>query len=61
MVRLPFILKQAYACLGHKRGGFPQAEVLADRMLLLYPELIENQINRVTGSIRRFFPRAGRS
>jgi dTDP-4-amino-4,6-dideoxygalactose transaminase len=60
---VPLHLQGAYAGLGHKRGDFPQAELLADRMLSLpmYPELTEEQVDLVTGEIEQFFQEAGQS
>ena len=55
----PIHLQNAYADLGHKKGDFPQAERLADRILSLpmFPELTDEQIQRVASEIRRFFER----
>jgi dTDP-4-amino-4,6-dideoxygalactose transaminase len=60
---VPLHLQDAYEGLGHKHGDFPQAELLADRMLSLpmYPELSEEQVDLVTAEIERFFQEAGRS
>lgn len=53
----PIHLQQAYADLAYKNGDFPQAERLANRILSLpmFPELSDDQIERVAREIRRFF------
>jgi len=50
-------LQKAYADLGHKAGDFPIAEKAARECLSLpiYPELSDEQIQRVAGAIREFF------
>jgi dTDP-4-amino-4,6-dideoxygalactose transaminase len=50
-------LQPAYADLGHKRGEFPQAEAWADECLSLpiYPELTEEQQDRVVAEVAAFF------
>ncbi len=55
----PIHLQEAYADLGYRPGDFPQAERLAKRVLSLpmYPELREDQIERVARAIRKFFER----
>ena len=52
---LPFM--PAYAYLGHKPSDFPIAFANQDRILSLpmYPELSEEQIAHVVGSIKEFF------
>jgi dTDP-4-amino-4,6-dideoxygalactose transaminase len=53
----PIHLQPAYRELGYRRGDFPNAERLADRMLSLpmFPELSEPQIEAVASGFRRFF------
>jgi dTDP-4-amino-4,6-dideoxygalactose transaminase len=53
----PLHLQPAYADLGHKRGEFPQAEAWADECLSLpiYPELTEEQQDRVVAQVASFF------
>jgi dTDP-4-amino-4,6-dideoxygalactose transaminase len=53
----PLHLQPAYADLGHKRGEFPQAEAWADECLSLpiYPELTEEQQDRVVAEVAAFF------
>ena len=54
---IPIHLQQAYTDLGYRKGDFPQAERLADRMLSLpmFPELSSQQIGRVRDEIEGFF------
>jgi len=60
---MPIHLQGAYADLGLGPGSFPSAERLAKRTLSLpmFPELTNDQIETVTGSIREFFARGGRA
>lgn len=53
----PIHLQEAYRSLGYRRGSFPNAESLANRTLSLpmFPELSEQQIERVASSIKAFF------
>jgi dTDP-4-amino-4,6-dideoxygalactose transaminase len=57
---LPLHLQKAYAHLGHKPGDFPVAEKAARECLSLpiYPELTEEQIQRVAGVIQEFFQKS---
>jgi len=50
-------LQPAYASLGHKRGEFPHAEAWVDECLSLpiYPELTEEQQDRVVAAVKAFF------
>jgi dTDP-4-amino-4,6-dideoxygalactose transaminase len=59
---IPIHLQEAYRELGLGPGAFPQAERLAQESLSLpmYPELTEEQIGNVTGTIGEFFA-SGRS
>lgn len=52
---LPIHLQEAYAPAGQKRGSFPVAERSAERLLSLpmYPELDDEQIERVARETRR--------
>jgi dTDP-3-amino-3,4,6-trideoxy-alpha-D-glucose transaminase len=52
----PIHLQSAYADLGYKKGDFPNAEALAQRILSLpmFPELTEDQIEYVCEQIRSF-------
>jgi len=54
---LPLHLQPPFANLGHKRGGFPEAERAADEVLSLpmYPELGDEGVDRVSAAIRSFF------
>ncbi len=56
---LPLHLQKAYAKLGHKPGDFPVAEKAACECLSLpvYPELTDEQIERVASVIKDFFKR----
>lgn len=53
---IPIHLQPAYGDCGYKRGDFPVAESLADKILSLpmYPELTNEMIESVVGSIRAF-------
>jgi dTDP-4-amino-4,6-dideoxygalactose transaminase len=50
---IPIHLQPAYASLGYKCGDLPVTEALADRVLSLpmFPELSEEQIDRVTQAV----------
>lgn len=54
---IPLHLQPAYAFLGHKEGDFPAGEAYARECLSLpiYPELTEDQLDRVVITIQRFF------
>ena len=54
---LPLHLQKAYAHLGHREGDFPVSEKAARECLSLpiYPELTEEQIQRVAEAINQFF------
>src|SRR5207244_13402168 len=54
---VPLHLQKCYAHLGHEPGDFPIAERAARECLSLpiYPEMTEEQIERVTDVIRNFF------
>jgi dTDP-4-amino-4,6-dideoxygalactose transaminase len=54
---VPVHLQKAYQDLGLARGTLPITEQAADEILSLpiYPELTEEQIERVTDSVRMFF------
>ena len=53
---LPLHLQKAYDHLGYKKGDFPVAENIADRLLSLpmFPELTRDQIEYVVESIKEF-------
>jgi dTDP-4-amino-4,6-dideoxygalactose transaminase len=57
---LPLHLQPAFASLGHRRGDFPQAEAWADECLSLpmYPELTDEQQDRVVAGVTSFFNRS---
>jgi dTDP-4-amino-4,6-dideoxygalactose transaminase len=50
-------LQPAYADLGHRRGEFPEAEAWADECLSLpiFPELTEEQQDRIVAEVAAFF------
>jgi dTDP-4-amino-4,6-dideoxygalactose transaminase len=54
---IPIHLQEAYADLGYQRGQFPIAEQLAGEILSMpmFPELREEQIERVARAIREFY------
>jgi dTDP-4-amino-4,6-dideoxygalactose transaminase len=54
---LPLHLQKCYASLGYKAGDFPIAEQATRECLVLpiYPELTEEQIQRVASVIKQFF------
>ena len=53
----PLHLTGAYKYLVYKKSDFPIVEKVADEILSLtmYPELIENQIDYICESIRKFY------
>ena len=58
---LPLHLQKCYASLGYKQGDFPVAEKAARECLSLpvYPELTDEQIQRVASVIKDFFAKQG--
>jgi dTDP-4-amino-4,6-dideoxygalactose transaminase len=54
---IPIHLQKCYKELGHKRGDFPVAERLSDKILSLpmFPELTEAQIQYVATRIKEFY------
>jgi dTDP-4-amino-4,6-dideoxygalactose transaminase len=57
----PIHLQTAYADLGHKKGDFPRAERLSERILSLpmFPELTASQIELVADNVCGFFANGG--
>jgi dTDP-4-amino-4,6-dideoxygalactose transaminase len=57
---VPLHLQPAYAFLGHRRGDLPLTEAWADECLSLplYPELTEEQQDRVIAAVVAFFAQA---
>ena len=53
---IPLHLQKAYEYLGHQVGDFPAAEKCANEILSLpmYPELKEEQIERIVKAIKRY-------
>jgi len=53
---VPLHLQPCFSALAHKRGDFPCSEKAADETIALpmYPELTEEQLRFVVGSIRQF-------
>jgi dTDP-4-amino-4,6-dideoxygalactose transaminase len=51
---VPVHLQKAYEFLGHQIGAFPIAEKIASELISLpmFPELTEEQIAHVTGSLK---------
>ncbi len=54
---LPLHLQKCYASLGYRAGDFPVAEKAANECLSLpiYPELTDEQVQRIAATIREFF------
>ncbi len=54
---VPLHLQPAAQSLGYKRGSFPVAERLADRILSipLYSELEDNEVEHVVASVKSYF------
>jgi dTDP-4-amino-4,6-dideoxygalactose transaminase len=54
---IPLHLQKAYEHLGHQKGDFPVAEAIADQILSLpmFPEMTEEQVEKVCGTIASFF------
>lgn len=57
---LPLHLQPAYASLGYRRGDLPATEAFADECLSLpiYPELTDEQLDRVVAEVTAYFDRA---
>jgi dTDP-4-amino-4,6-dideoxygalactose transaminase len=55
---VPVHLQRAYADLGHAPGDFPDAELVASEVfsLPIFPELTEEQIDRVAEAMREAAP-----
>jgi len=54
----PLHLQPVYAHLGHRKGDFPVAEEIADRMLSLpiYPQMTTHQIQEVVSALKECIP-----
>lgn len=54
---LPVHLQRCFDYLGHKKGDFPGAELIADQCLSLpiYPELTDEQVDFAADSLRSYF------
>jgi len=54
---IPIHLQPAYAFIGHQKGDFPVSEAWADDCISLpiYPELTDEQVDRVVASVNDFF------
>jgi dTDP-4-amino-4,6-dideoxygalactose transaminase len=57
---IPVHLQPAYASLGLGRGDLPETEAFADQCLSLpiYPELTEEQLDRVVAEVEAYFAQA---
>ena len=56
---VPAHLQECFACLGYKRGDFPESEKASLEVLSLpiYPELTEEQISYVANTVLDFVER----
>lgn len=54
---LPIHLQKAYKFLGYKKGDFPIAEKIANKIISLpiYPEMTKDQVKRVVDRIGKFY------
>jgi dTDP-4-amino-4,6-dideoxygalactose transaminase len=57
---IPLHLQPAYASLGYQRGDLPHTEAFADECLSLpiYPELTDEQSDRVVAEVKAYFAQA---
>ena len=53
---IPLHLQPAFSYLGYKKGNFPVAEMLAEKILSipLYPELKDEEINKIIEAVKSF-------
>jgi len=58
----PLHLQPCFASLGHRRGDFPHAEAACEHAIALplYPDLEDEQLDRVCARIRAFYSGNGR-
>jgi dTDP-4-amino-4,6-dideoxygalactose transaminase len=56
---IPLHLQKCFEYLGHKKGDFPVAERLCEKVLALpiFPELTENEVSYVCESVKEFYKR----
>jgi dTDP-4-amino-4,6-dideoxygalactose transaminase len=54
---VPLHLQECYASLGHREGDFPVSERASEQVIALpiYPELTEQQQERVVEQIKAFY------
>ncbi len=54
---IPLHLTKAFSYLGHKKGDFPVAEALSDKILSLpmYPGISKKQVSYVCDKIREYW------
>ena len=54
---IPLHLQNCFSYLGHKKGDFPIAEKVCDKILALpiYPEITEEEVDFVCETIRNFY------
>jgi dTDP-4-amino-4,6-dideoxygalactose transaminase len=54
---IPLQIRVCFASLGHKPGDFPHSEAAANETIAspIYPELTQEALRHVVGTIARFF------